>query len=149
MKTAARTTRPALFAKTYWGVFTHNDKDFPESIYAAREQFLREFDPARHYSTRADYVLNDYLRELDHLETYLCRDGRVVLVCSNYGSTRPPAWLRMVPYWPMYYPGATTYIRAFKSRLEYADTMRLAKSFAMLDAAARETLLALLNAGRA
>ena len=51
--------------------------------------------------------------ELDHPEVYALRGGALLLICSNYGDTPPPAALGMFKTFPVYSASCTTYAQTF------------------------------------
>lgn len=51
--------------------------------------------------------------ELDHPEVYAIRGGALLLICSNYGNTPPPAALGMFKTFPVYSSSCITYAQTF------------------------------------
>jgi hypothetical protein len=61
--------------------------------------------------------------EVDHPELYKCRDGGLLLVCSNYGG-EPPTGLGMVETAPIYSTQCRSYARRFDSLKAYRTAIK-------------------------
>lgn len=119
-----KTKYPELFAGTYWAGF----KVANETAAITPEIFRNRNWFAEHYhlqsEVRPKFEANRFaFTEIDHLEVYRDAANRIVVVCSNYGGTPPPA-LNMKPIRPIYSTATESYIRIFESVKEFRAAMR-------------------------
>lgn len=119
--TAAAATRfPHLFKWTYWGAFTlaPNDHAITPAIIENRNRFAegrRLASRVRMPSMRPERRRGE---DFDHVELYRDKAGWLVLVCSNYGETPPPAALDMEPVPPLYSVGVCSWAARYATRKE-------------------------------
>jgi hypothetical protein len=120
VKTCQLTKYPEIYAKCYWGQFNVTDSDpvSPEII-DNRNTFIEDngiMDICR--SRSLDTLLIG--TKLDHLEAYRAKDGRVLVLCSNYGNEPFPLSIGFTEYpAKMYYQTATTYLKIFETGREF------------------------------
>ena len=108
------TAHPDIFGPTYWGGFDMDgnaDVITPEII-ANRDRLVTGYHVEKLAGIRVD-VPSTTGTELDHPEVYALRGGALLLICSNYGDTPPPAALGMFKTFPVYSASCTTYAQTF------------------------------------
>ena len=126
---AQATSRPDLYAGTYWGGFTlARNPDITPAIVANRNRFVDEWRiKARSHALIPLPSMTGTLFDYDHVEQYRDEAGLLVLVCSNYGNDiPPPAILGMRKIAPLYCEEATSYAARYtlteaRARLEAAE----------------------------
>ena len=114
------TKYPQIFRETYWGSFKESDDGIKPFIYNNRNKFVEEFGIVKCYGPEIQCTSQDG-HEMDHSEIYRTKDGKLVLIVSNYGFG--PS-IPMTGYHPLYNDGAVTYIRVFKDRWEYKRLLK-------------------------
>lgn len=108
------TAHPDIFGPTYWGGFDMDgnaDVITPEII-ANRDRLVTGYHVEKLAGIRVD-VPSTTGTELDRPEVYALRGGALLLICSNYGDTPPPAALGMFKTFPVYSASCTTYAQTF------------------------------------
>ena len=108
------TAHPDIFGPTYWGGFDMDgnaDVITPEII-ANRDRLVTGYHVEKLAGIRVD-VPSTAGTELDHPEVYAIRGGALLLICSNYGDTPPPAALGMFKTFPVYSSSCITYAQTF------------------------------------
>jgi len=136
------TDHPELFGKVYWGAFNadKNPEASDPDIISNRNAFAKSWKLRS--ASRAQYLPGMYspssydpdallpVYDFDHAELYRDEAGALVLVCSNYGKTPPPAAMEMQPVAPMYSEDAATFAARYatlKDLRAKADCMRCPK----------------------
>jgi hypothetical protein len=104
-----------------------------------RKIFMEDHDLVSE-GCKADYIYDIRslfsLHEFDHARLYKCRFSQVVLVCSNYGTTRPPHILGMEMMDPIYHLDATSYYKKFlhpKFLRKFISGLKMLKACGELD----------------
>ena len=108
------TAHPDIFGPTYWGGFDMdgNADVITAEVIANRDRLVTGYHVEKLAGIRVD-VPSTTGTELDHPEVYALRGGALLLICSNYGDTPPPAALGMFKTFPVYSSSCITYAQTF------------------------------------
>ena len=123
---AELTNHPGLFSPVYWGAFRPGDTTGAPEIIAARNQLVETYGIARFMGLSIGYPPPQSGTDFDHPETYGLKDGRVLLLVSNYNAPPPPT-LGMVRSPAIYNAGAESYARVFDSTKALKAAIQAAK----------------------
>ena len=127
LKARDATKYPALF-QNYWGSFTikKNDTITPEII-ENRNRFVEEFGISKQVNYQALWPFTSN-SNFDHQEKYKTRNGKIILICSNYFGDYPAThWLKMKIYNKLYSTEATTFIRILNNVSDMRNIMKKAR----------------------
>jgi hypothetical protein len=121
------TARPEVFGLTYWGAFkiAPNADVITGEIIENRDRLVADYHVEKLAGIRVD-VPSTTGTELDHPEVYALRGGALLLICSNYGDTPPPAALGMFKTFPVYSASCTTYAQTFATARHLKAAIRAA-----------------------
>lgn len=130
MNYSNKTKFPKLFG-VYWGNFTYKEEEAAEMtpIFLNRNKFAMDYDLVEakincrfpsHGGQGIDY---------DHPEAYKCKNGKAILLFSNYADSSCPSSANLrqhgfVEYLQMYNSSAITFIRVFDSVREMSTYAR-------------------------
>ena len=116
VKFYSQTKFPNIFKNSYWGNFSGKGD---QSIFNNRNNFVLEYD-VKAYKKMPLYIQRPLYAEMnetqdfkyDHLELYVTKDKKYILICSPYGDeyddefyTR--GWMKIDK---LYSPSASTYM---------------------------------------
>jgi len=121
------TAHPDIFGPTYWGGFDMdgNADVITGEIIENRDRLVADYHVQKLAGIRVD-VPSTTGTELDHPEVYALRGGALLLICSNYGDTPPPAALGMFKTFPVYSASCTTYAQTFATTRHLKAAIRAA-----------------------
>ena len=121
------TAIPEVFGLTYWGAFkiAPNADVITAEVIANRDRLVADYKVEKLAGIRVEMDPRPR-SEMDHPEVYALRGGGLLLLCSNYGTKRPPCVLKMRPIAPVYSTACTTYARTFPNVRELKAAIRAA-----------------------